>query len=170
MAHGINFERLFIETRERDSMQNLNSEIIDQLNHLLTITNDAKNGYALAAEKEENSAVKESFKHFVNERAIYTDELKELIYGLGGKVADVFAPADNITNRNWMEIGAVAGDENKELIINACVSGEKAVIKAYQKALENEHIEWNVKMVLIRHLNGLEYAVRKITSHLTPTT
>jgi len=150
-------------------MESLNNEIISQLDHLLTITNDAKNGYTWAAEKEEDNAVKESFKHFATERAIHMDELKVLMTELGGKVADVFAPAD-ITNRSWMEIGAVAGDENKELILNACVNGEKALIKAYQKTLADEHIEGKVRMVLTRHLSELEYAVRKITSHLTPTT
>ena len=167
MAHGINFERLFIEM---NSMQGLNNEIISQLDHLLTITNDAKNGYTWAAEKEDDNAVKETLKHFATERAIHIDELKDLMTGLGGKVADVFAPAD-ITNRSWMEIGAVAGDENKELILNACVNGEKALIKAYQKTLQNnEQVDEKVKMVLTRHLKELEYAVRKITSHFTPTT
>ncbi len=149
-------------------MQDLNTGIIDQLNHLLTITNDAKNGYTLAAEKEEDSAIKKSFEHFVAEHAVYIAELKELVISLGGNVADMFAPA-GITNRSWMEIGAVAGDENKEPVINACINGEKALIKAYQKALQDEHIEGNIKNVLTRHLNGFEYTVRKITAHLTPT-
>jgi uncharacterized protein (TIGR02284 family) len=149
-------------------MQDLNNGIINQLNHLLTITNDAKNGYALAAEKEEDNAIKESFEHFVAEHAVYIGELKELVIGLGGNVADVFAPA-GVINRSWMEIGAVAGDENKEPVINACINGERALIKAYQKTLLDEHIEGHVKKVLASHLNAFEYAVRKITTHLTPT-
>jgi uncharacterized protein (TIGR02284 family) len=149
-------------------MQDLNNGIIDQLNHLLTITNDAKNGYALAAEKEEDSAIKKSFEHFGAEHAVYSNELKELVINLGGKVADVFAPGD-VTNRSWMEVGAVAGDENKEPVINACINGEKALIKAYQKMLQDEQVDENVKKVLFRHLNAFEYTVRKITAHLTPT-
>lgn len=150
-------------------MQSLNNEIITQLDHLLTITNDAKNGYTWAAEKETDNSIKEIFKHFATERAIHIDELKVLMTELGGKVADVFAPA-NITNRSWMEIGAVAGDVNKELILNACVNGEKALIKSYQETLADEYVEGKVRMVLTRHLNELEYAIRKINSHLTPTT
>ena len=147
-------------------MQNVNNETITGLNHLLQMVNDALNAYMVAADTESNAAVKDSFQNCIQERKNYIKELKELIVVNGGNIGDAFAPV--ITEKRiWRELGASA-DENKEITINACINGEKAAIKAYEKIAADKQTSEQVRIVLLKHMNGFELAIRRVTSHLTP--
>ena len=146
-------------------MQDQNMEIVNRLSPLLQLLNNARNGYTLAAEKEEDPAVKSSYQHFGNERDTYLEELKQLIKEKGGNVADIFSPEENPAS-SWMK---VAGSDNKEATIAACIKAEKSVMTAYRAMMESGDLDENTQTILTKQLNGMDYAVRKISNHLTPT-
>lgn len=149
-------------------MQDPDMDILSKLKQIIKVINNSRNGYALAAEKENNNSLKASLVHFMQERETYINEIKQLILEQGGTIGDAFAPAEDHPSA-WMDILAANRDNNKEAIIAACINGEREVIKIYQIVLQNDAVDASIRSILSGHLSGLEYAVRKINTHLTPT-
>lgn len=148
-------------------MQDLNVDIVSRLSHLVQLLNDARNGYTLAAEKEEHADLKTMYQHFGNERDAYLQELKQVIKERGGDIAGIFAPAEKPAS-SWMKVGAAAEGDHKD-IVAACTKAENSVINDYRVILGDDALDDNIKIILERQLNGMDYAVRKISNHLTPT-
>lgn len=109
-----------------------NKEIISDLNSLVTILNDGKQGYESAAETTDSLELKAVFGKYALERAAYAAELKAHIKQHGGNEDD----NDNggllgAAHRTWIDIKqAFTGNDNKA-ILDAIITGEKAAIEKY---------------------------------------
>jgi uncharacterized protein (TIGR02284 family) len=132
-----NIEKSSLKTKE---------EIVSDLNNLLQLVNDGKEGYQHAAEKTESPELKAIFLKLSGERIVYAEELKEHIATHGGEADNEAGGVLGGLHRGWITIKeAFTGNDNKALI-EAIETGEKAAIAKYDEYIADyldhaDHLE-----------------------------
>ncbi len=144
-------------------MSQTNSRAIDRLNHLIAIANDGKYGYENAAADVKDPTLQQMFRQFSLERARYAEELKKEVARLGGSPDNGGGPLGAL-HRTWMDIKSTFTSGEREAIINTCITGEEAAVKAYQEAEEDEHIAGTTKQLVSQQAGGVRFALNSIRS------
>lgn len=141
-----------------------NTDIIDKLNHLAALAQDGKDGYAHAAENVKDEEMKGIFSNLSSERGTYANTLRLQIKSLGGSPDKDGGPLGSM-HRTWMDIKSTFSSGDKNTIIDTCITGEEAAIKAYEEALGETYITGVVRGIISEQLNGIRKAVEIIKSH-----
>jgi uncharacterized protein (TIGR02284 family) len=147
-------------------MENNNSIIIEQLNNLIDMAEDGKEGYENASKDVKDVKAKTSFLLFAEQRSTYSKQLKELVFQLKGEAADNGGDAKGSLHRIWMDFKAIFTAGNTEAIINACITGEEAAIKEYQLVLDDDVIPQHMRVVIGEQLIGIQQTLASIKSHV----
>lgn len=144
-------------------MSNINEKAIDKLNHLISIANDGKYGYENAAEDVKDATMKQMFRQYSLERAGYAEDLKREVAKLGGSPDKGGGPLGAL-HRTWMDIKSTITSGDREAILNTCITGEEAAVKAYTEAVNDNDIAGNLKQLISRQLSGIQFALNSIRS------
>jgi uncharacterized protein (TIGR02284 family) len=144
-------------------MSNINSKAIERLNHLIAIANDGKYGYENAAGDVNEPTLQQMFRQYSLERAGYAEELKNEVTRLGGS-PDSGGGALGALHRTWMDIKSSVTSGEKEAILNTCITGEEAAVKAYGEALEDVNITGSAKEIVSQQNGGIQFALNSIRS------
>jgi len=147
-------------------MENNTQDIIDKLNHLIALALDGKEGYANAAADVKDEQMKTIFSDLSAERGSYVTPLRLQIKSLGGTSDKDGGPLGTM-HRTWMDIKSTFSSGDKNTIINTCITGEEAAVKAYEEALSEPYITGVVRGVISEQLNGIRKALETIKSHLS---
>jgi uncharacterized protein (TIGR02284 family) len=140
-----------------------NDKIIRTLNHLVSIANDGKYGYENAAEDVKDITLKQMFQQYSSQRATYAEDLKREVAMLGDDPDKGGGPLGAL-HRTWMDIKAAITSGDREAILNTCITGEEAAVKAYTDALEDENISGTVRQTVAEQLSGIQAALNSIRS------
>lgn len=123
-------------------MEAITSKVtVDILNDLVKINNDRIEGYekALKELKEDDQDLKPLFLSFIDQSRTIRMSLGTELQALGGDM-DKGTTGNGSLYRAWMEFKATFTGHNRHSILVACEYGEDAAQKAYETALNSEHI------------------------------
>ncbi len=81
-------------------MENSNQQIIDMLNHLITIAEDGKEGYKHAAADVKDSTMKNIFEKYSHQREGYIFQLQQQVGKLSSSAAHNGGPLGAL-HRTW---------------------------------------------------------------------
>jgi len=142
-------------------------EIISDLNGLVNIVNDGKEGYESAAEATDNPELKALFAKFSAQRAVYAQELKSHIATHGGDSTNDDGGLLGVLHRTWIDIKQSLSSNEDSAILEAVTTGEKAALEKYDIALKNyvehaDHID-----LLQKQRTGIAEALASIESYQT---
>jgi len=142
-------------------------EIISDLNGLVNIINDGKEGYESAAEATDNPELKALFAKYSAQRAVYAQELKSHIATHGGDSTNEDGGLLGVLHRTWIDIKQSLSSNEDSAILEAVTTGEKAAIEKYDIALKNyeehaDHID-----LLQKQRTGIAEALASIESYQT---
>ena len=144
-------------------MENIQESVIEQLNYLIKISEDGKNGYETAAKDVEDAHLKTLFTDFARERASYTSQLQLQVNSLNGDAEESGGPVGAM-HRLWMDIkSAFSADTG---IVEACITGEEAAVSAYTKVLANTTFTQAVRQLLMEQMWGIERALVSLKAHI----
>jgi len=143
-------------------MNNPNSKTIDELNGLIAIAADGREGYENAAENIEDTTAKSLFRKLSQERASYVSQLQQEIISLGGEPKDSDGDMKGALHRTWLTIKSTFTGGNRSAIVNGCITGEESAIDSYKEALSNDHISGSSRDLLNHHLREIENALASI--------
>lgn len=142
-------------------MLGINQKIIETFHHLIAIANDGKFGYEHAAKDMNDPVLKQMFRQYALERAVYVEDLKKEVVSLGGTSHDT--GIIGALHDTWMDIKAVTcGD--REAILKICIKGEEAAIKVYTKAYNDKNIPAYTKPMISQQLGSVQFALNSIRS------
>jgi uncharacterized protein (TIGR02284 family) len=142
-------------------MEDLNKQLIDDLNHLITICNDGKYGYETAAEDADSAALRAMFSGFSAERSEYSQQLKAEIRKLGGDANHGGGPLGAI-HRAWIDVKTALTSKDNRAVLGACITGEKAAVKAYNSVLKNNELPAETRALLNEQRRNIEEALNKV--------
>src|SRR6478672_7065386 len=114
-------------------MSAINKKAIERLNHLIAIDNDGKFGYENAAKDVKDVTLQQLFRQYSLERGKYAEALKTEVARLGGSPDSGGGPLGAL-HRTWMDIKSTFTSGERDAILNTCITGEEAAVKAYQEA------------------------------------
>lgn len=146
-------------------MNNTNQPIINKLNSLISFLEDGKMGYESAAVDVSDNYMKALFQRLSEERAMYVTQLQ-------GEVRRVYGEAENdggpvgALHRVWIDMKSLFTSGDKEAIVNACITGEEAVIKEYNLVLEETDLKEPLRQLIGEQLRGITGALASIKSQI----
>lgn len=143
-------------------MENSRKKLVDKVKHLLSICNDGKEGYRKASEDIEAVELKTVFNKYSIQRSEFAAELKTILRNLGEDADNMEGGPMGALHRTWMDIKAALSGKDNVAILNACVTGEKTALDAYDDVFEDADIEWVAKNVLTMQRNEIAEALRTI--------
>ena len=143
-------------------MENTKDVIITDLDGLIDILNDGKEGYEHASESTESVELQGVFLKFAAQRASYADELKDHIAVHGGDSKNDTGGVMGALHRTWIDFKQAFTSKDDVAILSAIETGEQAAIEKYDQCIidypsHKDHLE-----MLKKHRFGIAEALREI--------
>ncbi|GAB3718354.1 hypothetical protein GCM10027592_61220 [Spirosoma flavus] len=132
-------------------------EILDQLNRLLTISQDAKEGYEKAAESVEDSELKSLFLTQSAQRAEFAQELDREIRTLGGEPNEHTSITADL-HRAWISIKTAFTSDDDKATVQECHRGDKEALNTYNSVLQETDLSASTRELLLRHKQSIDTA------------
>ncbi len=109
--------------------------MIDQLNHLVHINEDAEAGFRAAAEDVKNSELETLFSGYAKQHAKFVAELQQEMERLGGNFSGT-GTLGGALHRGWMDLKSTLSGHSAAAILTSCENGEESAEIAYSDAAE----------------------------------
>jgi|SRR5690606_26585642 len=140
-----------------------------KLNYLLAICNDGKEGYKAAAATAETYELKVLFTTYAIQRAEFAEKLLQNLRQIEGKITyNISGGPLGVLHRTWLTIKtALTGKDNKA-VLDACITGEKAAVEAYDEILEMRGLDLDLRLALMQQrsqVNEALHHIRKLRFH-----
>lgn len=135
----------------------------ETLNDLVLINNDRMEGYKKGMEelKDEDFDLRSVFQERIDQSNHFHTELsKELI--LSNKEVEEGTKTSGKIYRAWMDVKAFFTGNSRKAILDNCVDGEEAALKAYNSALECENLTPEQRSLIIRQQAEIKSSQDKI--------
>jgi len=119
---------------------------IEVLNDLIQINNDRIEGYEKARKelKDHDDDLKSLFLNMIKESQQYRMALATEVAAFGADIETGTTTSGKIY-RGWMDVKAMFTGHDRQTVLNNCEFGEDAAQNAYKMALEEEHIDANIR-------------------------
>ena len=138
-------------------------ETVNILNDLVKINNDRIEGYekALKDLKDEDADLKPLFLSFIDQSRKIKMTLGTELEVLGGDI-DQGTTGGGSLYRAWMDLKATFTGHTRHAVLAACEYGEDAAQKAYETALNTEHIPAHLVDTLMDEKENLKASHNQI--------
>ncbi|MGV3508181.1 MAG: ferritin-like domain-containing protein [Sphingobacteriaceae bacterium] len=143
-------------------METRNDELIDELKHLLHIANDGKEGYKTAAEDADSAELKALFTTYSIQRSEFEMELKSCLQQLGTASDNESGGPLGALHRVWMDVKTALTSNDNHAILDACITGEKAAIEAYDKVLADTSLSPEMREILTSQRADISESLRNV--------
>lgn len=111
-------------------MEESEKNLVDGLEHLVTIARDGEKGYEKAAENAKDEDLRSLFLQYAQMRKSYVSELQTLITTLGGE-PDQNSGVAGALHRTWIDIKESLSGHDRHALLSSCEQGEDAAKEAY---------------------------------------
>lgn len=142
-----------------------NHEIISDLNGLVELVNDGKEGYQAASEATESTELKAVFSQYAAQRAAYAVELKRHIAAHGGDAAQKGGGIPGALHRTWIDIKQLLSSKEDEAMLSAIETGEKVALQKYDQVLEVHQLQADHITLLQRQRTGILEALKDMENY-----
>ena len=131
-------------------------EMSNKLNELLERTYDAEKGFKQAAEKVDNTTIKQFFIDSAKQRYNFGQELKAEIRSFG-QAPEKGGSAKGTLLRSWIDFKSLFTQNNEEAMLEEVHRGEKEAIATYNDILHDKDfvLPPSTESLLMRHRNAI---------------
>lgn len=137
---------------------------IEILESLISTLEDGRLGYTEAAEKCEDTQLKDIFLSNARHRSLMVVRLQDEINKLG-KSTDATDDLLGAAHRVWLDIKAAFTGSDSEAIIEACEAGEEYATNKFREALNEKELFSSLHAVISSQLREIERDLEKIKSY-----
>ncbi|MBE9661371.1 PA2169 family four-helix-bundle protein [Mucilaginibacter myungsuensis] len=137
-------------------------EVISDLQELLVLVNDGKEGYLSASEATETQELKAFLSQISGERIVYASELKEHIALHGGDPENNNDGVLGGLHRAWLNVKQVFSGNDDKAILNAVTTGERAAIEKYDELIADHADHADHMKLLTEQRDGVVNALRHV--------
>ena len=143
-------------------------EMSNKLNELLERTYDAEKGFKQAAEKVDNSTIKEFFEKRAQQRYDFGHALKKEIKSFG-QAPDKGGSTEGTLHRRWIDFKTFFSTNNEEAMLEEVNRGEQEAIDTYNDILHDKEfvLPPTTESLLMRQRNAIRETLE--TAHLYET-
>jgi len=145
-------------------MENINDKTVTGLKHLVSICNDGKEGYRNAAENCDAPELKALFTTYSIQRSEFEMVLKSCIHELGANADNESGGPLGVLHRTWIDIKTALTPNDNKAVIEACITGEKAAIEAYEKVLQDAGLSLETHQILATQRRDIKECLANISN------
>ena len=138
-------------------MNNTKEEILDQLSKLLTLSNDAEEGYKEAADNVDESELKALFLKQSQQRAEFAQELDREIRTLGGDPDNSTSITADL-HRAWINIKSAFTSNDDKAVVQECHRGDQEALNDYNAVLQETNLAASTRELLLRQKQSIDTA------------
>lgn len=132
------------------------------LNNIVTICEDGRQGYGVAAEKLEHTELQTLFNRLSQQRKLFIEEIKEDARSMGITIDDTGSAA-GFFHRTWLATKATFALNTAESVIEASLTGEKKALEVYNMTI-SEEIPSYINDRLKSQLHAIKVAIHQLNS------
>lgn len=143
-------------------MENQSENTVSRLKHLLSICNDGKEGYKNAAENVDSADLKALLHTYSIQRAEFASNLKTCIQQCGGDPDNDEGGPLGALHRTWIDIKTAFTSNDNKAVLDACITGEKAAVEAYDKALEDTELSAETRQLLTMQRSAIQESLQNV--------
>ncbi|WP_310994326.1 ferritin-like domain-containing protein [Aequorivita marina] len=129
----------------------------NKLNELLEKNYDAEKGYKKAAEKVDNTKMKQFFNEQAQKRYDFGHELKTEIKNYG-ETPDKGGSVTGTAHRAWMDVETAFSSNNEETILGEVQKGEKAAVEEYNEVIKDTTLPPTTQRILTNQRDTIDSA------------
>lgn len=138
------------------------TEIISDLQGLVNILDDGKEGYETASEATESLELQGIFLKYSAQRAGYAQDLKDHIAKHGGNAQALTGGVLGVLHRTWIDIKQALSSKEDLAILSAVETGELAAIEKFDQCIMDYTTHADHLELLKRQRFGIAEALREI--------
>lgn len=109
-----------------------------QLQSLLRLLNDSKQGYTEATELVQSAELKDLFFQIIKQRETLAAEIRDRIHSYGGTPDEERSDLMASLHRGWMEIKTSMTKKDDQAVLESCRNGDQTVLDAYDDILQGD--------------------------------
>lgn len=137
-------------------------EVINDLQDLLVLVSDGKEGYHDAAEATDTPHLKGFLSQVSGERIVYAAELKEHIAQHGGTGGNDSGGIVGGLYCAWFKVKQVFSNNDDQAILRAITTGERAAIAKYEELIASFADHADHLQLLTEQKGGVVSALQKV--------
>lgn len=115
-----------------------NERAVEQLNKLIVVNTDRKEGYMKAKEHTEDPSLTALFDEYATQSGKNVADLNLAIERYGGIANDTTSIKGDVY-RAWMDLKDAMTTNARKTVLSNCERGEDAALSSYNKVLEDVH-------------------------------
>lgn len=132
-------------------------KMTSKLNELLEKNYDAEKGYKKAADKVDNTKLKQFFNEQAQKRNGFGHEIKTEIKNYG-ESPDKGGSITGAMHRTWMDIETAFSSNNEETILEEVQKGEKAAVEEYNEVIKDTTLPPTTQKILTNQRDTIQNA------------
>jgi uncharacterized protein (TIGR02284 family) len=136
------------------------ADLVAVLNGLAQSCKAGERGFKRAAEGVKDRELRVLLITYSEQRAQFASELEEVIRSLGGDPGE----SENLAvaaHQGWLDLEMVVADEDETGVITQCENGEKAVLDAYDEALQS-HLPGDARALIDKQRALVEIGYQRL--------
>ncbi|MFI8377419.1 PA2169 family four-helix-bundle protein [Leeuwenhoekiella sp. NPDC079379] len=133
-------------------------EMGKKLNELLEKNYDAEAGYKNAAEKVQNSALKNYLLSRAQDRYDFGHELKSELSSLGQE-PDKGTSLAGDAHRLWMDLKTALTSDKDEAVLEEAIRGEKTALEEYNEIIKNGELPLSTTNIIAKQRDSVQNAL-----------
>jgi uncharacterized protein (TIGR02284 family) len=118
-----------------ETKQNLSADTVSQLQELIQINIDSRDGFRQAAEGLEDLTLRSAFEQLAQDRDLQADELARYV-AWNGEMPRREGSLAATVHRTWMKVREMLATDNRHAMLSEAERGEDAIKEAYENALK----------------------------------
>ncbi len=130
---------------------------IKTLNDLIEVLRDGQHGFKTAADDAKSSELAELFNNYSTQRAEFVSELQARVIALGADI-EKSGSATGAMHRGWINLKAALTSNEPHAVLVEAERGEDAAVQAFEKALDNQHLDLPTRNIINRQYHAVKAA------------
>jgi uncharacterized protein (TIGR02284 family) len=135
--------------------------ILDKLNALLIVLQEAKHVYEHLASTFKNKELGQTVFSLAQDSKQYANELSSQIQTLGGEVQSstekgAWQATGNLEEKQW------AIQDHEKMTLQFCADREASMVKAYREVLHEPFLHEGIRKMIRYQLNGILFAFSRL--------
>ena len=147
---------------------NFKKEISEKLNNLLQNNLNTHEVYEKAYKNSSNTELHAFFKHKMEQRSKFIEELRTEILQYG-QIPEENPNFSTTLKTTWLDFKNLFSKDNQESMLEACLEADKNALEDYKELAKERDLPPTIDTIIANHTNQIQNAINKDKMYLKTT-
>ena len=144
---------------------NFKKEISNKLNNLLQNNLNTHSVYEKAYQNSNNTELHAFFKHKMEQRTAFIEELRTEILRYG-QIPEENADFSTSLKTTWLDFKSLFSKNSQEDMLEACLEADKDALEDYKEIAVEKDLPPTIDTIVAKHIHQIQNAINKDKMYL----